>query len=98
MITDLVNKGICQYVVVAGQLSESQSLLFWGRIWCRILARTSHSAEQLNRLIDLVVLFYWEDSTGLRERRELQLSGRAYVSRCYHEWTLFWCDLLRMED
>ena len=44
--TNMVNQCICQYIVVAGQLSKSQTLLLWWGVRRRVLSRTPHVAGE----------------------------------------------------
>ena len=45
--TNMVNQCICQYVIVAGQLSKSQTLLLWWGVRRRVLSRTPHVAGEV---------------------------------------------------
>lgn len=45
--TNMVNQCICQYIVVAGQLSKSQTLLLWWGVRRRVLSRTPHVAGEV---------------------------------------------------
>ena len=45
--TNMVNQCICQYIVVAGQLSKSQTLLLWWGVRRRVLSRTPHIASEV---------------------------------------------------
>ena len=45
--TNMVNQCICQYIVVAGQLSKSQTLLLWRGVRRRVLSRTPHVAGEV---------------------------------------------------
>lgn len=63
--TNMVNQCICQYIVVAGQLSKSQTLLLWWGVRRRVLARTSHVACDVEKQADVYFVLE-KNSTKLR--------------------------------
>ena len=65
----MVNESISQYVIVASELSEGQSLLLWWRIWRRrIFSRASHCGIRVyERKSSDCVLFLFEGKIGAYE-------------------------------
>lgn len=63
--TNMVNESISQYVIVASELSEGQSLLFWWRIWRRrIFSRASHCGIRVYEDSLQTVFFSFEEKVG----------------------------------
>ncbi len=75
--TNVINECISQNVVVARQLSEGQSFLFWRRIWWRrIFSRPSHDGFER---IGLKTRFLLSERSEHVERRNSEVSGWVWV-------------------
>lgn len=76
----MINKCICQYVVVASQLSKSQPLLLGQGIRWRVLSGSTHVAGVLKQTSQCSFLSDKKMTQSPRGRSEKSGLRRAYVA------------------